>query len=165
MRLTQLLSSLALAASLAACSGGDDGGGSSGVDSSKTLDQVSDSEAMSLCVYFNAQLSQDDIHTIDCYAEGIFQTEGDCQTIADECLAMPADTADDCSDVTAGDLPACANMVTVGEMEACFNAQSAQLSGFADDVSCSSSQEDFQALQELPSACQTVQSKCPDLFN
>lgn len=148
---------------LVACGGGD--GGGSGVDGSKELTALSDEEIIEICEYSEGLIDYVHFNEIDCYFDGIFDQEGgDCQTIADACIAESVPEAGDCSDAAEDPLPACAAMVSVGEMEDCLEAQASQFNGF--DVDCDSTDEELNEIFEapLPAACVAVEMKCPDLF-
>lgn len=162
-----------LLCTLVACGGDDDG---SGVDSDKTLDEVTIGEAMDLCEAEFDSISADDIFTVACFLFAIGESEGDpeadCDALAQECLDLPEDqrpdTEAECEidPESFGDLPACASEITVGELEDCIFGISDAFADLADEVSCDlSSDEVIDALDFAGvSACASIQERCPELF-
>ena len=162
---SSLIALFASSLCFAACGGGGDGG--SGVDGSKDLASLSDSEIISLCEYNQSLFDVDHFNEVNCYSQAVFQTQvmGDCQAVYDTCIADPSTMIDfNCDSAPDDMVPACASDVSVSEMEACFDAQSAQLAAVS--LSCSSTPDEVNAALELPvpAACQTVNEKCPELF-
>lgn len=149
---------------VAACGGGD--GGGSGVDASKDLLSLSDSEIESLCEYSVSTSDAAHLKEINCYSQAVFTTQmmGDCETEFEACMAEPDGEEFDCSTAADDMFPDCADQVTVGEMETCFEAQSAATNAIS--ISCSTDPEDINDLfdQEPPAGCQAIIAKCPDLF-
>ncbi len=158
-----LFSSIALLSlGLAACGGGD-GDSGSGVDSSKALSDVTPAEQQDLCDYGQSLVSAEDSKSLGCYFSAIFfsETEADCQTAYDACMAEPDNTEQSCD---LGTPPDCASEVTVGEMEACAREQANAVTAAAGSLSCASDPAELESLNELPPACKAVETKCPALF-
>ena len=169
MRAMRNLAIAILCGVLAACGGDDDG---SGVDSDKPLSEATVEDATAFCEYIDDLGDPEANQKIECYVEGIFgeqQGQGDCQAIADDCLAEPIeeDDLDDCSDIDEedlDDLPACASEVTFGEYESCAEAMLSRNANIASEISCDSDLENLGDV-DLPPACQQVQDECPDLLD
>jgi hypothetical protein len=149
---------LALALVSPAC-GGDDG---SGVDPDKTFDQVSAGEANDICEWVADLVSESDAKQVACYLVGIVTEQlggGDCDQVADACLADTTPAQAGCS-VTTQELPECASTVTVGEVETCLEDVASQIASLADTISCDSSLAEL----EDPASCVAIDEKCPDLL-
>jgi len=150
---------------LGAC-GGSGGGSGSGVDSSKKLDTLSDSDIVSICEYQTGLLDVKTQNEFGCYAQAASSTTDDaaCKTAFDTCMSSATTDPQDCSKAADKPLPACASKVTVGEMEDCFQAMADQVSSA--NLSCASTDAEITAATsgEPPAACKTLQTKCPDLF-
>lgn len=149
--------------SFTACGDDDEG---LGVDSSKSLSEVTPAEAQEICDWGDTLISEDDDKMIGCYIEGIFADQsGGCQAAFDACMAAPAevDDTDDSCDIDT--LPACASEVTVGEMETCMRAQAESFTTLGKSLSCESTSGDLENLDDMPAACEAANTKCPALFD
>ncbi len=147
---------------LAAC-GGSDGG--SGVDRSKTLDAVTAEEAMDICESAADLVSEEDSIRVNCYFGAIIAAaldpEVDCETEAQACIDNPEPSEEDDCAVDDADLPECASMVTVGEIEDCQEANADAFAELADSISCDT---DLESVGEQEPECAEIQEKCPELF-
>lgn len=152
----------ALLSLLVACGGDDDG--SSGVESDKTLDEVTIGEAMDLCEWERDIFPTEDFAKLVCYAAAL--QSADCETFVQDCLDEPSDPVDESScEIDPEDFdnpPACYSEITVGELEGCIEAIIDVVAAAADDVSCDSSPDDIDI--PLPDVCLELQDQCPDLF-
>jgi len=156
--------------SLGACGGGG-GSGGSGIDSSKRLDTLTDTEIVEICEFTNGVLEEAFSPSVTCYFSAIpaSTTPAECQTMYEACLAsnVPPDP-EDCSDAADDEFPACASMVSVGEVEACFIALADGTKSAWADVSCDTPQSELEDrgpdFETLP-ACKIVDDKCPALFD
>ena len=166
-RAMRILTISILCGVMAACGGDDDG---SGVDGSKPFSEATVEDAQAFCEYLDGLISAEASQKIECYVAGLVgeqQGQGDCQMIADDCLAEPIEEdASECSEIDEGDLaelPACASEVTFGEYEACADAYASLNLQVAADISC---ETDLQELfnQEPPDACMQIQEDCPELI-
>jgi hypothetical protein len=149
---------------------GDDEGGS-GVPSSKKIGELNESEARSLCRDMADKMKKigDAQNQLICIGTGITIGQGDraeCQDAADECLAEndggfeldcdgedgePASEGDDCADVT------------VGEFNACLDAEIKALEAVTSKVTCSSDLDELEELEsadEAPAACVKIADRC-----
>jgi hypothetical protein len=121
------LGSAFLCTGLLYCGGGSGGGGggSSGVDQNKTIGELSDSELRDLCEYF-ADLQPTPERMITCTTP-----DGDITiTFGSNPDELQADIDECVSDAP----PNCT--ATVGEAEACFEAQFGVFEGLSDDEIC-----------------------------
>lgn len=158
------LAFLSLSAGAFACGGGD--GGGSGVEGSKALTELDATERQDLCDYGQSLVSDADSTKVSCYFAALFfsETEQDCQTAYDACIADPDDSVEETCSIDEAP-PACAADVTVSEIEACAREQAAAVSSLADSLSCASDPAELEDIGELPPACKAVETKCPELFD
>ncbi len=157
------LGSLALV--LLACSGGDNGG--SGVDSSKAITDVTVAEAVDICEWSEGLIDEQTDHNIDCFFTAWFDAETPelCQAAYDACLAQDPESSSDCDDVSVDQLPECASMFTIGEMEGCIEARASLVKSAFSTLTCSSTESDLEDLDQTPSACTAIERDCPDLLD
>lgn len=163
-KLNILIASCLLAGT--ACTGGGDEG--SGVDGSKTLNNVTAEEAVDICEYEASRLNAGDSKKLGCYYAGIFQTQTEqaCQTLFDACMAEAStEPTDSCADAAAEleTLPECASMVSVAEIENCASAASAGISALANSLSCSTPGEEI-GEPARPVECAAIDEKCPGIL-
>jgi hypothetical protein len=159
-----LLALFASSLCLTACGGGD-GPGGSGLDGTKDLLSLSDAEIIQFCEYSESIFTDTDIADYGCYAQGVYGSleGGDCRTIYAACIEDYEPEPSDCPMAADEQLPACAAMITVAELESCIRAQSAQYNGLR-NVDCSTTPEELNDLSELPDPpeCAALDEKCPD---
>ena len=152
---------LLLAAAPAAC--GEETG--SGVDSSKTFDELSNQELTTICEWAVNLVSVEDLITYGCYITALMGSGKDreqCEVVAAECVEDSEANADDLSCMFNDDLTGCASEITVGQLEACFRAQFSLLSDIAREISCNSVLEEVDLTQiELPAPCRVITESCP----
>jgi hypothetical protein len=163
----KLLTISILCGVLAACGGDDDG---SGVDPDKPFGDATVEDAQAFCEYLDGLVSPEASQKVECYVEGILgaqQGRGDCQMIADDCLAEPIEEEpNECNEIDEADLaelPECASQVTFGEYEACVDAYASLNLDVAAAISCETDLEELFS-QELPDACMQIQEDCPELI-
>jgi hypothetical protein len=167
---TRLLALLVSSLGLAACGGGGgdgiNGDEGSGLDGSRTLDTLTDEERVQLCEYSESLQDLDAGPQLRCYLIGIFQSSegGNCQEIADACIATAEPASRMCESAAELEYPECASLVSVSEMETCKVAQVTQLN--SNSISCDSTDEEVsEAINpSYPAACAPAQEKCPALF-
>lgn len=124
---------LLLAAAPAAC--GEETG--SGVNSSKTFDELSNQELTTICEWAVNLVSVEDLITYGCYITALMGSGKDreqCEVVAAECVEDSEANADDLSCMFNDDLTGCASEITVGQLEACFRAQFSLLSDIAREI-------------------------------
>jgi len=159
----RIATALAVAAALAAC--GDGGSSGSGVDGDKTLDQLSDDEAVDLCEWSSTLISDEELTRFGCYFAALLVSESrdQCEDLAQQCIddAEP-DEGIEC--VADGDLPECASQVTVAEIEDCTADTIDQVEDIAGDISCDTDPQDIFTIDQPPS-CIEIEDKCPELFD
>jgi hypothetical protein len=165
------LSIAILCGGLVACGGDDDG---SGVDSDKPFSEATVEDAMAFCEYVEGLNDPEVTQRIECYIDAIFaaeQGEGECQAIAEQCLAEPLEEEEpsECAEIDGSDLeelPACASEVTFGEYEECVEALFSRNAAIADEISCDTDLEPlFEENGELPEPCLQARAACPELFS
>jgi hypothetical protein len=165
--LAALFASLLLSGACAADLGSDSG---SGVDDSKTVDQISAQEATAVCEYGSSAISDADYKKGLCTFSG-FDRGGNpegCQAVFEECMAAPLegpDAKNDCSEAATvvGNLPACASQITIAEMQDCLHAEYAQMAAEISGVTCMTPIEDIPEYVR-PVECRTLDEQCPELF-
>lgn len=166
------VSTLALSLSAAGCGDDDGGGGGSGVDQNKLISELTNAEAAALCTQYEDDFDANvgDARALACTVEGIFAgilggSVEACTTYRDECIAGdgPEDSLDECGIRTAAERDGCD--VTVGQLEACADAQFDVLAALVDDVSCDLV-EDPDSIPEPaePAECAALAEDCPVLF-
>ncbi len=157
----------------------DDGGAvSSGINSSKQLDGLSEAEGQKLCEEFLSEMTKLLDKEALCKIAGISAAEiaaGSvqvCHSTYDGC--MKTDRADTMLDEMLDELASCDSEdfsddgeegecnATVGEMEKCANDMLAVYESSLDELSC----ENFQTFEEPeePASCQVVEEKCPGVM-
>lgn len=145
-------------------------GSRSGVDKEHTAGDLNNAEVQSLCSWaatsYEALLARDLQQTCTLFAGGFGGSAAECSLIVDECVeefeavGLPPSDPSTCP----RDLVDCS--ATVGEIEACLEAQYAALEVLLGAVSCEGGlpAEVEAAYAELPTACGRVQAKCPAMF-
>jgi hypothetical protein len=183
MKRIALVAAAMLFAGVMACDGGDDGGGSTvdlGNDST-VASSLTPVEAEQKCELVQEKMEKvaesSDAKHATCLLSGVFAMAfgGDdpavCQQTYDACMAQPLeqeDDGDDCKDAYK-DLENCT--ATLGEIEACMNDSiAAQKQAFAEikKLNCSSTEEEFDALDDVfedeeIASCKIVEQKCPGM--
>jgi hypothetical protein len=158
------------------CGDDGDGGGGSGVDSSKTGDELSDAEATKLCESTESKGADIELDDMQFCVIGVTVQSMDkatCeQTVMQACADddggdgdttddnTDEDDDDDCADAK-GDLEGCT--ATVGEIEECFDAL-LDWANKLDGISCDDAGKVTQDSLAIPEKCATVQQKCPKLL-
>lgn len=147
-------------------------GWDSGLDDSKSLDEVTATEAASACAgfetYLRNEIGEQELLDFSCNIQGFFsafdaetdaQAQMLCATARDQCLAesqelefgCPLEDAEGCS-------------VTVGQVEACTNKQFELFEANIDQFQCSNASTNPEALafldQDIPE-CRPIQ-ECDD---
>jgi hypothetical protein len=144
------------------------------VDSGKEMSTLTADELQAMC---NAMKdSAKDGMEVVCLLQGVslkFKPDGSeqaCQTKVTSCLAELSAKTLDCNLVKPSMLEGCT--ATVGEYEKCLNDSLELATDLKSKLSCSMSLSDMmdlaqkmQAMQQMPSSCQTVVAKCPKLLS
>lgn len=170
--------------------GGGGGGGAANIEigeDSAPFTSFNETQAQEICESIGEQMAKaydvDDAMHGSCLLGGLLAKAlmgGDaqiCQTSYDACMDDPGgenpdpqdpeEPEDDCADIyeKVKDCDA-----TIGELEACLEAQVEAQQAFFDalgEFDCDSAMEDFEAIQgqdgEEPAACTTLYEKCPAL--
>ena len=165
-----------LFALVAAC--GDDGGGGTTVSAfeastadEKTVDSLTADEQTAFCnelkAYADANLSATDMKKLACYSFSIAFSGGDtaaCKESAEGCMADP-DAVEVSNDASCDGSQITTCNATVGELEECYTAMVGRTKSLVSSLSCSSSPQSLSSMSEPPAACDSVKTKCPDLFD
>jgi hypothetical protein len=148
------------------CSGGS---GGSGVDTSKTVSTVTPDEATTICEYGKLPLSESEYQKGVCTYVGLEQggsPEG-CQIVFEQCMLGPFDqTFSDCSAAagSVSNLPDCAALITVGELENCLYAETARAASEVASISCDTPLDELPEFSR-PAQCDKLDELCPTLFD
>jgi hypothetical protein len=179
MRTTRLVLTAVLGAVATLGCGDGDGGGdalgratsSSGVGSSKKINELSSAEFRKVCDGVGKQLDRiaEANQKMLCTAEALTEDEDNCADLRDECLedAGPDDARPlDCEEPPAALTEECD--ATVAEFEACAEATVKAIERWASELTCSSDLDDFdrEEVPDPPAACEKLSSECnvsPDL--
>jgi hypothetical protein len=159
---------VSLLVALASCTGGGSGGGGSGVDDSKTVNNITATEATAICEYGKSPLSEADYKRGVCIFFGL-QNGGNaegCLIAFDQCMeSTTGDGFKDCTDAaeSVGTLPECASLITVAELEECLYAETALEASDLASISCDTSLDDLPEFKR-PFECEKVDELCPSLF-
>ncbi len=157
-----------LLVSSAACTGGD-GGGGSGVDTTKTVSTVTAGEATAICEYGKSPLSEAEFKRGICTYVGLDEggsPEG-CQIAFERCMSGPiSENFTDCSDAAASvsNLPACASLITVAELEDCLYSEAALAALDIASISCDTPVDELPEFRR-PEECAKLDELCPTLFD
>jgi len=173
------LGALALGTGLALAGCGDDGGGgggiAAGVDGDTTLADLSDEDAVRICMNISDALERRvDIVELNCTSAGIFAaalgdgTVATCEAEAAACVDDPPPEAEeetfDCDPSEVNDTDC---DVTVDEAAACLEDQLDALADFAALLTCDlleSAEEPDVDEPETPASCVPLEERCPDIF-
>ncbi|AUX48979.1 hypothetical protein SOCE26_105240 [Sorangium cellulosum] len=130
--------------------GGETGGGE--LDG-KQLQELTASEAQSVCADVDTTLALSDEDSCEVLAAGLAILGGDCEATKQMCLSGEGPTSS--SECDTSKFAGCS--VTVAELNRCTSASAAQLRS----LTCASTLEDLAA---EPEECQVVKDKCPELL-
>ena len=176
-----------LAAALATATGcGGGGNASSGVDPDRPLSELDHDDLMAVCdATFDAEaadydISDEDAKRYSCYWSAIwFRSEfpllgANCDERALDCLQgddsaglFGGENEEGCEELRAdessdgSDLPECWSEISVGELEACYDAVAERVRDMADTISCSTPSD--QVLL-LPQECELLNERCPGVI-
>jgi hypothetical protein len=151
--------------SMSSACGDDDGTpSSSGVESQKSVDAISDGEAQKLCEFGDAVIPTPS-KTAACTAYAVFRTSdrASCEDLVSECerQADVGGNGVECEGVDNGEFAGCT--AKVAEFEECLKEAGRELEAFYHDVSCA--EAGHAAQPEPAAACQQIKSRCPQAFN
>lgn len=155
--LKRLLIPVSLLAMATAC------GGLNGKQSNELTQEERSEVCEDLADYAAGKISDDDNKKFACVIAGETTAALDmsttCEDARDACLAAPSMPGEDgdCSTAEATDCTA-----TVGEMKDCFEAQIDESAAYIKSFDCGAT--DGAAPTALPSECDVVKEKCPDMF-
>ena len=177
--MTRILQVLLVASALGACSSSQpvlD----TGIPNDTQVDELTDAEARQICeraeALANDVFGVDTQHELACTVTGVaydVANLGTCRDSYADCIAEPFEgvVADfDCASVTAPMLDDC--NATIGDIEACANAQLSIVDDLLDEVSCDLV-DDPSRIQTLlaelegevtPPACEALPEACPTFF-
>lgn len=160
---------VSLLLSSAGCTGGADGGGGSGVDTTKTVSTVTPGEATEICEYGKLPLTDSEYKKGLCTYVGLEQggSPAGCQIAFDQCMSEPlAQSFTDCSAAagSVSNLPDCAALITVGELEDCLYAETALAASEVASISCDTPPDELPEFSR-PAQCDKLDELCPTLFD
>ncbi|MFT3694912.1 MAG: hypothetical protein QM831_17310 [Kofleriaceae bacterium] len=167
-----------LLAFLVACGGGSGSDDLAGIDPDKTVGELDPSEMTQLChqvFYPDYGMSAEDALRYRCYTVAItlhhqYPNLFDCVDTVTQCIASDgSDTGsdseskdyNDCTMASADDLGTCAQL-TIGEIDACFDAIAATAQKLVGTITCDTSEDTFSI---PPAACDQVVQLCPSLID
>jgi hypothetical protein len=171
---------LALALALVSCGDGGSPTLDTGVPNNTQVDEITTAQARQICEraedLVEDLFGEDRQHHLMCTGQGIAYDVADlgsCRSSYNDCINEPFEAEDpdfDCEAVDAPMLSGC--NATIGELEACVNAQVKFFNDILEDIDCGLADDPdrFEALlAELeegtdPSACAALPEECPDFF-
>jgi hypothetical protein len=148
--------------------GEDDGGSTGGVSSSKKIGELNESEAKEFCRSAASKLNRFLTANLDlvCIGFGVGLGDGDkevCEEQVEECEAENDGTFEvDCDTATVTEDGDCED-VTVGELNACLEANAKAVEAVKAKVSCSTDIDGLDEIQsdyEQPKACKDISDRC-----
>ncbi len=139
--------------------------GSGQYDNDARLSDVSDEDIRDFCAAAVIVNPEDEIR-VDCVFLALQTTlsRDDCTNELDRCLSgAPFPPRPTCEESFGGELPACAEEISLGELDAC-GAEIANLyAELAQVLSCDSSLAEAEEALRQPPACVLLEEECPEL--
>lgn len=176
-RLVPCLLAFGLSIPLAAC-GDDDRSGSGGhtnVPAHKSIGELTDEEATSLCkateAAYKRKVSAQDQKNFTCTMVGVMfggmmggeDPVAGCEMYRTQCLESDEEFEEEAEDSCELDARAESCEVTVAEYQACINARVDAIGQLASTISCEMA-TDPEGIMDEPQACKVLEEKCPELF-